>query len=211
MDHGESILEVTRAAGGGDAVEVEARSRVPSPVYTHQNTFAAIGISGVNTGALSLTFSPCPDTRVRAFPYDYPYGRPIRFAYLDAAGVFHVAEASSGEKGPFRELARGPLSPAGGAVVITVYEGDRPVVRFRLHDWAAQLSTSPSPTAGWGVPANSIGFGVTSRSRRSRAPGLQLFASLAETGMGSGFDSVGHSPGAYRSRLTVEWLASPER
>ena len=47
-------------------------------------------------------FSPSPDEIIDVLQADYPFGRPARFAFLDDAGQFHVCEASSGEKGPFR-------------------------------------------------------------------------------------------------------------
>lgn len=71
--------------------------------------------------------------------------------------------------------------------------------RLVFEDWAAQVSTAPSPTAGWGVPQNSIQF-FSSRS------GSLVALTLAETGPGRGWASVGHAEGTYRNRIHVEPL-----
>jgi hypothetical protein len=69
--------------------------------------------------------------------------------------------------------------------------------RLVFKDWAAQLSTEPSPTAGWGLPQNSIQF-------FARDSESVIVLALAETGPGRGYDSVGHAAGTYRNRLRVE-------
>jgi hypothetical protein len=50
--------------------------------------------------------------------FDYPIGRPARFAFVERDRTFRVVEASTGEKGPFRTLARGRLGLSGGYDVI---------------------------------------------------------------------------------------------
>jgi hypothetical protein len=147
-------------------------------------------------------FSPCPDKPIDVLPTDYPAGRPARFAYLDAAGIFHVVEASSGEKGPFHELASGKL-PRDQALEITFLDTNRSIGSVVLADWSAQVSTDLSPTAGWGVPQNSIEFWLGGDNPRSNA---SLSISLACTSVGRGFDSVGHAAGVYRNRMTVRLL-----
>jgi hypothetical protein len=134
--------------------------------------------------------------------FDYPVGDPARFAYLDDAGRFHVVEASSGEKGPFRELAQGPLS-RGEPLALTLLDGDEPIMRITLLDFSAQASTAVSPTAGWHVPVNAIEFSRDSTDPRSAA---SFFVTLAGSSVGRGFDSVGHGAGGYRNRMRVAFI-----
>jgi hypothetical protein len=134
---------------------------------------------------------------------DYPRGRPARFAYLDAAGVFHVAQASSAEKGPFHDLTSGALR-RDQPLVMTFFDREVAVFRVTFDDWAAQLSTAPSPTAGWGVPVNAIEFSLQGDKPTSAAG---VFITLAATSVGRGFDSVGHSAGTYRNRMRIERLS----
>jgi hypothetical protein len=186
--------------GGRDAdgvLHLEAVTRLEEPVWSHLNTYTTLWISGHQR--LQLAFSPCPEVPVEVMPFDYPAGRPVRAAYLGEDGVFRVVEASRGEKGPFRELASGPLErtePLG----ITLLDGGEPVVTVTLLDWAAQASTEPSPTAGWGLPQNALEF-----LRADQDPGSPavLFVTLAATSVGRGFDSVGHAAGTYRNRVRL--------
>ena len=100
-------------------------------------------------------------------PSNIPVGRPSRFAFVEADRTFRVVEASSGEKGPFRTLARGRLDPE-QTLTITLHDQDQAVGRLSLEDYAAQADTTPSPTAGWGVPVNAIEFQPRGRTRRPR-------------------------------------------
>ena len=197
-DDGDSSLWLRAATE--DALEIEAVSRLAAPIYSHLNTFFQLSVTGHE--ALSIVFSPCPDTPVDVLPMEYPVGRPSRFAYLDVADVLHVVEASSGEKGPFRELAAGPLR-RGQPLQITLLDEGRAFAEIILEDWTAQVSTALSPTAGWGVPENAIEFSLDGSSRRA---GAGIFVTLASTSVGRGFDSVGHGPGTYRSRAKVRFL-----
>jgi len=131
---------------------------------------------------------------------DYPFGRPLRFAFLDASGRFRVVEATSGEKGPFRELASGPLR-RGEPLTIELCDEDRPVTRIVLDDWSAQADVQPSPTAGWGAPANAIEFSLSGDEPTSAAT---IYVSLASTSVGRGWDCLGHRAGTYRNRVRVE-------
>lgn len=176
-------------------------SEVESATYSHLNTYCEIFLVG--HARLSLAFSPCPAHPVDVLMSDYPVGRPARSAYLDAAGVFHVVEATSGEKGPFHELASGKLDRT-QTIEITFLDAGVPVASIALADWAAQCSTDLSPTAGWGLPQNAIEFALTGESPRAAAC---LFISLASTSVGRGFDTVGHAPGAYRNRMAVRFFA----
>jgi hypothetical protein len=191
------ITDLSVSAAGEDVLEMDAGSQILEPVYSHLNTYCEISLIGHTR--LSLVFSPCPDKPINVLPTDYPVGRPARFAYLDAAGIFHVVEASSGEKGPFHELASGKL-PRDQALEITFLDTNRSIGSVVLADWSAQVSTDLSPTAGWGVPQNSIEFWLGGDNPRSNA---SLSISLACTSVGRGFDSVGHASGVYRNRMSV--------
>jgi hypothetical protein len=140
--------------------------------------------------------------RIEFEPMDYPSGRPARFAYLDAAGTFHVAQADDAEKGPFTDLASGPLA-RGNPLTLTLFDDQTPRFRITFEDFSAQASTQLSPTAGWGVPENALEFSLSGNTPDSMAA---LFITLAGTSVGRGFDSVGHAPGVYRNRVLVERL-----
>jgi hypothetical protein len=195
-DDGASRLRV-RGSDERGSVEIEASSQLPREVYSHLNSYCAIMVSGHRK--LELSFSPCPDARLEVPNSDYPFGRPVRLAYLDASETFHVVEASSAEKGPFRTLASGPLK-RGEPLAITLHDQGKPACRVTLEDFSAQASTARSPTAGWGVPQNSVTFMLA-----GAAPTSPAFISieLAGTGIGRGYDSVGHAAGVYRNRVTV--------
>jgi hypothetical protein len=164
------------------------------------NTYCELGLYGHK--ALSISFSPCPDQRIEVTYFQYPVGRPQRCAYVDAGGTFRVVEAASGEKGPFKPLASGPLA-RGEPLTITLYDADVPLCRITLEDWSAQAGTDLSPTAGWGLPVNVIEF-----SRYGEAPSspVGISVTLAGTSVGRGWDSVAHAAGTYRNRMRVEAL-----
>ena len=188
----------------GQFVKIEAVTDVPNAVYSHLNSFALVSISGHQE--IELGFSPHPEQRFTVKPYDYPEGRPIQFAYLNAKGEFQVAIASNGEKGPFRVLASGPVD-RDQTLEIVIYDAGEPAFSVRLEDWLAQASTALSPTAGWGIPTNGIEF-----YREDDRPGSTVTISftLASTSVGRGFDTVGHSPGRYRNRMTIGfWRDTP--
>ena len=192
-----TTLEVN-ASGTSRVTHIESISRLPMPVWSHLNSFTQLVVSG--RGALSVSFSPCPDSRIEIRASDYPFGRPARFAFLDAGDVFHVVEARSAEKGPFRQLASGTL-PKDAPLEMTFFDDATPVFRVTLADWAAQTGRQISPTAGWRVPVNAIEFSLLADST------AQVFITLAGTSVGRGFESVGHAAGVYRNRMTIEPLA----
>lgn len=200
--HGRSTLVVERVTAR--QISVDASTELPNPVYSHLNSFCDVEFAGHRR--LALSFSPCPELRADVKPADYPFGRPGRVAYLDAAGRFHVAEATSGEKGPFRDLGNGALSRT-DPLIVTVYDEDQPRLQISWHDWAAQASTALSPTAGWGLPVNALEFSLSGDSPRSLA---SLFVTLAGTSVGRGWDSVGHAAGTYRNRMRIEALDEPK-
>ncbi len=183
-------------------VAVEAITRLDQPVYSHLNSFSDFEIRGHRR--LSLRFSPCPGVPIEVRPSDYPIGRPVRFAFVDRDGFFKVAEGSSGEKGPFRILASGPLGPE-QSLSITLCDQDRPVGRIALADWASQSDKNLSPTAGWGVPVNAIEFSLSGDSPSSPA---SIFVTLAGTSVGRGWDCVGHAAGTYRNRIAIDSIAN---
>jgi hypothetical protein len=179
-------------------MHIDAETLVPTAVYSHLNTFTTIEVRGHHR--LFLGFSPCPDQRIEVTYMEYPTGRPERFAYMDAASELHVVEAESGEKGPYTELAHGPLS---APLAITLFDDQTPLARIELADFASQASTQPSPTAGWGVPENAIEFSLA-RDRPDAA--VAIYLTLAATSVGRGWDSVGHAPGIYRNRIVLKRL-----
>lgn len=194
---------VSARSNGPHAVSIESFTELGDSVYSHLNSFLELGLTGHTR--LALRFSPCPHALVDVLHADYPAGAPARFAYVDAAGVFHVVEATDAEKGPYRTLTRGSLT-RGTPLVITFVEtapgSERELLDVTLHDWSAQLSTALSPTAGYGVAENAIEFRL---SAPERAASAHVFVTLAGTGVGRGWDSVGHAAGAYRNRITVDW------
>jgi hypothetical protein len=195
-DDGHSRLRIS-TADTEKSVRIEALSHLPHAVYSHLNSYCSLSISG--SGSLALSFSPCDDI-VDIKPSDYPVGRPSRLAYLDAENVFHVVEAHSGEKGPFRKLTEGILK-ADEPLRITIYSDKKPVCRITMHDWAKQASRQLSPAAGWGLPENAIQFSLRDGGERSEGV---IFMTLASTSVGRGWDSVGHAVGTYRNTMTIE-------
>lgn len=178
--------------------EIEATAELAEPVYSHLNSFSEVMISGHRD--LALAFSPCPSVRITAEPSDYPVGRPERFAYLDGEGVFHVVEASSGEKGPFKVLGSGRLSRE-EALSIALYDQSKRVGAIVFLDWSGQGSAELSPTAGWGVPMNAIEFRRLGDAPQSP---VAIWLTLAGTSIGRGWDSVGHRAGVYRNRIQIK-------
>jgi len=188
---GQRWLELALEPAG---VSLTAWGELPEPLYSHLNAFSELSLQG--PGPFALSFSPCPQAEVEVRPADYPTGRPTRLACLTPEGTFRILEASSGEKGPFRELASGPLA-RGAPLSLTVSHQGQPMWRVTWEDWSAQCSTDLSPTAGWGLPQNALEFRLTEG-------GMVLWCTLAGTSIGRGWDSVGHDAGVYRNRVRVE-------
>jgi hypothetical protein len=173
-------------------------SRLDEDTYSHLNSFCVFTIRGGRQ--IALAFSPCEGDVIDVFPFDYPAGRPARFAYWDATQQFRVVEASSGEKGSFRTLATGKLE-RGQPLTIFVHDAGVMRAKVTLHDWSAQASTDLSPTAGWMVPMNAIEF---FRIGKSENGPVAIYVTLAATSVGRGWDSVGHRAGTYRNRISIE-------
>jgi hypothetical protein len=193
-DEGKSLVRIN-AMQAPQLVEIDARSVLDRTVWSHLNTFTMFALVG--RGPFSLVFSPCPNQPLKAQAFGW--SNPAQFAYLDAENRFHVVEARAAEKGPFRHLASGRLDP-NSPLTITFLEAEVPIFRVSLKDWANQASRQLSPTAGWGLPENSIEFGTVAPNS------MQVYVSLAATSVGRGFDTVGHSRGVYLNRLIVEAL-----
>lgn len=181
----------------GVDIELDAYSTLETDVYSHLNRFSYIEIAGHKS--LAFSFSPCPQITFDVLPADYPVGRPARFAYLDTAEQFHVCEAYSGEKGPFRDLASGRLK-RDEPLTIGLHDDGQQVATIVLDDWSAQVSTAISPTAGWGIAVNAIEF-----QRFGDAPteAAGIWITLAATSVGRGFETVGHAAGMYRNRISI--------
>lgn len=192
----QSFLEV--AAISPVSASINGRIRLSEDVYSHLNYWCAFTVRGHRK--LSLSFSPCPDKRFEVLPHDYPVGRPIRFAYVDLDGCFRVAEASTGEKGPYSVLTSGYVEPT-EALVITLHDDGRPVARLTFEDWFAQAGLSLSPTAGWGLPVNAIEF---MRNGEAQEASCSVYLCLAATSVGRGWDTVGHAAGVYSNRVKIE-------
>ncbi len=196
-DQGPASLFV-EAESGSDVIAIDSATRLERPVQSHLNSYCDVEIRGHRR--LSLAFSPCPDVRVEVLNSDYPVGRPARFAFVEGDRTFRVVEASSGEKGPFRTLARGRLDPD-QPLTIVLHDQGRAVARLSLADFAAQADTTLSPTAGWGVPVNAIEFRFI---RRKRALGLKKVDMLTPLGVVSTDSKTGgqhvHQPVVSRVR-----------
>ncbi len=193
-----------------DAIEIDARSQFEKPVYSHLNFYTQLmvrhqDVSRPTSRRLFLSFSPCP-APIEVKEMDYPVGRPMRLAYLDGTNTFRVVEATTGEKGPFRELASGRMEQD-DPLVITIQDEEKELYRITLKDWARQASKQLSPTAGWGLPENAIGFhfGGSPADKKKRDWAL-IDITLANTSVGRGFDTVGHAPGTYVNNMKIEPL-----
>lgn len=179
-------------------IDLDVRRTLHRSVTSHLNSFSRIDVTGHT--AISLEFSPCPGTRIAVPPFDPAGGLPMRCAVRDANGTFRILEAANAEKGPFRELARGPLG--NGPLTVVLFDADREFARFTFLDWARQSSTDLSPTAGYGLPQNAIEFWREGPAPESR---VRIVLTLAGTSLGRGYDAVGHAAGCYANRVTVEF------
>jgi hypothetical protein len=185
IDDGETSLVAMKDAKG---LDIEAISRLPHSVYSHLNAFTTIHVPFDAT----IAFGP---TGAQEFPLDGP---PLQFAFLGADISFHVVRSSEAEKGPYTEIATGHLG-RDEALTITLKNKNGGTCKLTFKDWASQLSTEPSPTAGWGVPQNSIQFSARAREKEGF-----IVLTLAETGPGRGWLPVAHEEGTYRNRIRVD-------
>ena len=183
-------------------LNIDARTHLATPIYSHLNTFTELTISGHRK--LTVSFSPCPNQRIEFKPFQIQGSAASRAAYLDRNGAFRVVQARTAEKGPFTTLAEGKLSRS-DPLTMTLYDQDTPVFEITLADWAAQAGVQVSPTAGYGLPVNAIEFSIDGETDRASAG---MWITLAATSVGRGWDSVGHAAGTYRNRVTVRRIES---
>ncbi|MBX3221236.1 MAG: hypothetical protein KF795_12005 [Labilithrix sp.] len=189
-DDGVTSLVATKDAKG---LDVEAVSKLPRAVYSHLNAFATVYVPF----EAAVSFGPTGQETFDVEPEDYPAGRPLRFAYLGADIAFHVVRASEAANGPYAELAKGRLGRDEPLTIeLRHRDGSAGTCKLTFKDWAAQVSTEPSP-AGWGLPQNSIQL-------HARGKEALIVLTLAETGPGRGWYSVGHAEGTYKNRIRVD-------
>jgi hypothetical protein len=198
-DDGTSVFQIVDS---GEAIHIDAFTLLKQSVFSHLNTYLSVEIEG--RPQLAVEFSAVPGKPVELRPAEYPTGLPARAAYLTADNMLRVVEASSGEKGPFQLLQEGKLE---GPLAVTLHDEKGPACRIELADWAAQVSTAPSPTAGWGLPQNAIEFQRAGKDATS--PGRIIFT-LASTSMGRGWNTVGHGPGVYANQVQLRSLREQE-
>jgi hypothetical protein len=190
-DEDASVLDVSANKDG--SVLLDGLSRIPKAIFSHNNSSAELTLSGHKK--LTVAFSPLGDRR-----FDVPVATgAARFGYVDAADTFHLMQAADRARGPFSELAAGKLKH-GDPITLTIYDEDKPAFRVTLDDWSAQLSTQLSPTAGYGLPVNAI---TMARGGDAEATPVLISFTLADTSIGRGTATVGHTPGVYRNRVTV--------
>lgn len=190
-----------REDGRDNHIEIEAWSRLNEPVYSHLNHYCKLTVRG--SPDLSIAYSPCPNVRLAMPWHSLPYWMDHSFACVYPNGRFAILTGRRYEKGPYDVICEAKL-PRGDPLSVTVFDQNVPVFRLRVEDWSSQVSTSLSPTAGWGVPVNAIIPFVAPASHGNQ---LELEFCLASTHIGRGKDMVGHSPGSYRNRLLVQLLS----
>lgn len=180
-------------------LDIEAIAKLDEPVYSHLNTFTTLRLE-VDA---SVAFGPTGNTRYEILAPDSPEGKRMKLATLAHDRTFRVVQAQNDEKGPFTEIGVGTMKRDEPLVIElrpkeeNQEKGADKGCKITLQDWASQLSTEPSPTAGYGLAQNSIQ--LFKRGKEA----IILFM-LAETGPGRGWDSVGHTAGVYRNRIHVE-------
>jgi hypothetical protein len=189
-DEDASTLEVTARDG---VVQLDALSRLPRPVFSHASSWCELTVQGHKK--LTVSFSPAPQQRIEVATAS----EPPRFAYLDESGTFHVVQAEARQHGPYRDIATGKLG-RDQPLTLTLFDSDKPVFTVALADWAQQLSTALSPTAGSGIPVNSIDL---QRGGDSDGSPVLITLSLAGTTIGRGTQTVGQASGVYHDRVTV--------
>jgi hypothetical protein len=185
-DDGETTFTATK---DGKGLEIEAVTRLDAPVYARVSAFTTI------------------HAPFRASILLGPFEKPIdvdegveSFAYLGSDLALHVArlepEASGGT--PYREVGRGKLARDEAlAIELRRADGATGTCRLTFKDWTTQLSTEPSPSAGFGIPQNAIQL-----SRKANDTAIVL--SLATASIGRGSATVGHTAGTYRNRIRVD-------
>jgi hypothetical protein len=181
----------------GGALLLDTATLVPKPTASHLNRYTDVVAVGLASPRVS--FGPTKDTTFAVEPFDYPRGRPAQFGALLSSGAFAILRATDAEKGPFHELARGPLG-RGAPLSLTFFDGATPQCRLTWLDYSAQADVTLSPAAGEGVPVNVVQFGKPASDESK----VVVMVSLAATGIGQGLDTVMHAKGVYRNRVLIE-------
>ncbi len=196
-------LQVEAQDGG---LTLEASTELPHAVHSHLNRFLELQLRGFD--APTLAFDALGPTPFPLKPFDYPHGRPAHFAVVTEGGELRVARGSDAEKGPFVELGRG-LVPSDGVLSLALLDGAVHIAHVDVDGFVAQADLGPSPTAGFGMPANVLQFGVPPRQPPGEAtPVGVLHLSLAESGIGEGLDTVTHAAGRYWLRVALRCEAA---
>jgi hypothetical protein len=195
-----SILNTVYGERLERGLRLEAVAEVPDGVWAHLSSFLSLRIHGHTELAVEL--SPCPGVTLPVEHAEYPWGAPIKVAYVTEDRRFVVARATTGEKGPYQTLCEGTLRPE-DPLVMTFSDLGVPKLRATVHDFASQASTELSPAAGGGLPQNAVQFSLRSPDRSTEA---FVHLTLASTGIGIGWDSVGLTPGRYSNRVELALL-----
>lgn len=185
-----------RVVEDGGVTSIDVVRNLRGPVHSHLNSYTDLVIEGARQPGVQF---PAAAGTFELLPFDYPKGRPARFAYLSAQEQLVVAQAADAEKGPFRTLSSGALK-RGAPLDVVITDGALPLCRVSFLDFTAQADVTSSPTAGDGVPTNVVQFGVPMFPVEGK-PWLHL--SLAESGIGAGRDAVTHAAGVYRNRVVI--------
>jgi hypothetical protein len=195
MDDGETSLVATKDAKG---LDIEAVSKLEHPVHSHRNAFTTIHVPF----EAAVSFSSTGPQRFAIDPVEDENRRAMQIGYLGADIAFHVVRAETDgfaeTKSPYTELAKGHLAREEPlAIEIHHTDGSPGSCKITFKDWAPQASTEPSPSAGWGLPQNSIQLVAHGKE-------ALIVLTLAETGPGRSWLSVGHREGVYRNRIRVD-------
>lgn len=176
-------------------LELDVRCVLPSPAWAHLGHSAVIAIHGGRDLHLSLAEPGAPLTPIA--PLDLVGGMPAAAVYLGPYERVHLVRGAANDKGPWTHLASAPMED--GDLRLWIHEGTRRIAEIELPAFAAQASTAPSPTAGWGLPQNAIEF----RGASEPDGAAQLWVSPAATSLGRGFQTVGYRRGTYRSAVRI--------
>jgi hypothetical protein len=192
---GELRISRRRTVDGSVEFQVTTITRVARQLDAHQADYVDVSWSGLQP--LSLALGPEPGYPLVPTESDYPFGRPLTFLSVLPEGV-DLMRASSAEKGPFTRLAHWLRHDP----VVRIHAAGQLVCTFVLEGFVAQASPELSPTAGWGMPVNSIVVEATA-FRDQQPTGVWVGYTLADTGLGRGYHTVGTAPGTYVSTLRI--------
>ncbi len=192
---GEILIEQHRSEAPSMEIQVTSITRLTRQIDTHQARYCGLKWSG----NVPITLSIGHEQPYEWIPTasDYPFGAPATFMSVMKDWVA-LLKASSAEKGPFNTLATFPKENP----EFRIMASNKPVCQVVLEGFVEQASLELSPTAGWGIPVNSI-FLEGVQFKNKQPLGVWIGFSLASTGIGRGFHAVGTGPGMYVSKLRV--------